>query len=350
MTFPHDIAIVIVAKHPDELVHLFNITFERYQKWLEEMGQKRAGHKTECTLITSRKSMGTVTLRVGKHEITFQLSIRYLEVMIDSRLNFKAQVEHASAKTATVGRTLSRLIPNVGGLKQKRRALLTLVTTSVMTYGIAIWADVLAIQESYKNVASAHGISALRTASAFRTISREAADVIAGLMPIQVLAQERKRIYQRRKTAKKKRGRDQSLRTTKQHSTMAENLGWIKRQHGEVNYYLSHMLSDHGCFRAYLYKFKQEESPECSTCVGILENAEHMLFTCPRFREQRQNLETAVDLKIASDNLTEAMLASQEILNCTVEILNFYALQNFLKLIFLFFVVKLIPHDFFFLG
>ena len=29
-----DIAIVIVAKHPDEIVHLFDITFERYQKWL----------------------------------------------------------------------------------------------------------------------------------------------------------------------------------------------------------------------------------------------------------------------------------------------------------------------------
>ena len=117
-------------------------------------------------------------------------------VMIDSRLNFEAQVEHASAKAATVRRSLSRLMPNVGGPKQKRRALLTSVTTSVMTYGIAI-------QESYKKVASVHRISALRTASAFRTASREAADVIAGLMPIQALAQERERTYQRRKTAKK---------------------------------------------------------------------------------------------------------------------------------------------------
>ena len=30
VAFADDITIVIVAKHPDELAHLFNITFERY--------------------------------------------------------------------------------------------------------------------------------------------------------------------------------------------------------------------------------------------------------------------------------------------------------------------------------
>ena len=79
-----------------------------------------------------------------------------------------------------------------------------------------------------------------------------------------------------------------------------------------MNYYLSQMLSGHGCFRAYLYKFKYEEFPECLACVGILENAEYVFFTCPRFREQRKNVETAIDLKITPTNLTEAMLASKE--------------------------------------
>ena len=87
---------------------------------------------------------------------------------------------------------------------------------------------------------------------------------------------------------------------------------WINRRHSEVNYYLLQMLSGHGCFRAYLYRFKYEKSRECPTCVGILENAEHMFFTCTRFREQRRNLETAVDLKITPDNTTEAMLASED--------------------------------------
>ena len=32
VAFADDITIVIVAKHPDELFHRFNITFERYQE------------------------------------------------------------------------------------------------------------------------------------------------------------------------------------------------------------------------------------------------------------------------------------------------------------------------------
>ena len=79
-----------------------------------------------------------ITLRVGKHIITSQPAIRYLGVMIDARLNFKQQVEHAVPKAAAVRTVLSRLIPNVGGLKQNRRALLASVVTSVIIYGIVI--------------------------------------------------------------------------------------------------------------------------------------------------------------------------------------------------------------------
>ena len=48
----------------------------------------------------------------------------------------------------------------------------------------------------------------------------------------------------------------------------------------------------------------QKSLEECPTCVGIVEITKHVFFTCPGFRE------TALDLKIKPDNLTEAILAS----------------------------------------
>ena len=68
VAFADDIAIVTVVKHRDELVHFFNITFKRYQKWLKEMGQKLVGDKTKITLITRKKAMETVMLRVGSND------------------------------------------------------------------------------------------------------------------------------------------------------------------------------------------------------------------------------------------------------------------------------------------
>ncbi|CAH2108659.1 unnamed protein product [Euphydryas editha] len=122
--------------------------------------------------------------------------------MIDARLNFKPQAEHVSAKASVVGKTLSRLMPNVGGPKQKRRALLMSVTTSVLTYGISVWAGTLELQESRRRIAPIYRRSALRVTSAFRTVSEDAVCVIAGMLPIEVLAKERQAIYQRKKSSK----------------------------------------------------------------------------------------------------------------------------------------------------
>ena len=109
--------------------------------------------------------------------------------MIDARLNFKDQVEHASCKAATVGGALSRLMT-------RRRALLASVITSILTYGIAIWSSALQLQECQRRIYPVGRKMALRVASAFRTVSRDAAHVISGLLPIEILAEEQRRIYQ----------------------------------------------------------------------------------------------------------------------------------------------------------
>ena len=121
--------------------------------------------------------------------------------MIDARLNFKQQVEHVVTKASAVRTVLSRLMPNVGGPKQNRKALLASVVTSVITYSIAIWAGALQTQETRRKVTSVCRLSALRVKSAYRKVSKEASTVIACLLPIEVLADERKRLYRRGKSA-----------------------------------------------------------------------------------------------------------------------------------------------------
>ena len=201
VAFADDVALVIVGKYLDDLSNLFSVSFKKYQEYLDLIGQELAEHKTEAVLITGRKVVETITLQVGQHKITSQPAIRYLGVMIDARLNFKQQVEHAVTKATAVRTVLSRLMPNVGGPKQNRTALLASVVTSVITYGIAIWAGALLTQETRRKVTSVYRLSALRVASAYRTVSKEASAVIADLLPIDLLADERRRLYRRGKNA-----------------------------------------------------------------------------------------------------------------------------------------------------
>ena len=174
MAFADDVAIVIVEKYLSKINYIFDMVFARIAQWMNSVGLQLAEHKTEAVLITSRKKLETITLQVGEHELTSQPYIRYLGVMIDARLSFRQQADHASCKAAAVRNVLSRLMPNIGGPKQRRRLLLSSVVTSVLTYGISIWADALKSQAARRKVIPVYRLSALRVASAYRTVSNDA--------------------------------------------------------------------------------------------------------------------------------------------------------------------------------
>lgn len=328
VAYADDVAVVIVAKHLEEINLAFDVTFESVNRWMNSVNLQLAQHKTEAVLITSRKRAETITLEVGDHEITSQPFIRYLGIMLDARLNFKQQVEHVSLKASVVRASLSRLMPNVGGPKYSRRMLLSSVVTSVLTYGISIWADALEVQETRRKVASIYRLSALRVTSAFRTVSDDAACVIARMLPIQVLADERRALYQRRRSSTsspdelRTEERRRSIRRWQaQWDTAVKGRwtyrlipqldAWLNRNHGEVNYWLTQMLTGHGCFRSYLHRFNRDDSPECPACPGVTEDTEHVFFACPRFNSLRNDLERVHKQKIEPGTLLEGMLSSK---------------------------------------
>lgn len=63
-SYADDVAIVIVAKHIEEIKIAFNITFERISRWMKVVNLLVAIHKTQAVLISSRKQVETVTLRL----------------------------------------------------------------------------------------------------------------------------------------------------------------------------------------------------------------------------------------------------------------------------------------------
>ena len=124
----------------------------------------------------------------------------------------------------------------------------------------------------------------MRIVSAYRTVSTSAVLVLASVPPIDLLAEERKETFQlrkeltcltnlqeiaRAKEAIREDGRqrldekwqtrwhgDQSGRWTRR--LISELATWLDRKHGQVGFYLEQALSDHGCFNAYLKRFKKE--------------------------------------------------------------------------------------------
>ena len=48
---------------------------------------------------------------------------------------------------------------------------------------------------------------------------------------------------------------------------------WFHRRHGEVDYYLTQMLTRHGLFRSYLHKMGKVGAPQCLYCGDSKDDA-----------------------------------------------------------------------------
>ena len=72
-------------------------------------------------------------------------------------------------------------------------------------------------------------------------------------------------------------------------------------------------LSDHGCFNAYLKRFKKGDDESRRYCGSLVENAEHTLFVCARWGAEREAVGRAVGAQLTPDTMVSLILQSEQI-------------------------------------
>ncbi|XP_062539238.1 uncharacterized protein LOC134207550 [Armigeres subalbatus] len=73
---------------------------------------------------------------------------------------------------------------NSSGVRFSRRRLLAGVAVSILRYGGPAWASALSVERNMQKLESVHRLACFRVISAYRTVSRDAACVIACMLPI----------------------------------------------------------------------------------------------------------------------------------------------------------------------
>ncbi|KAJ8938104.1 hypothetical protein NQ318_013018 [Aromia moschata] len=161
-----------------------------------------------------------------------------------------------------------------------------------------------------------------RICSAYRTISTVAALVISGTPPIRLQIEERARTYGKDEDTKRQE-KEETIRKWQREwedtvvvgqwtKRLIPNVAtWTNRKHGNVDYYLTQMLSGHGCFAAYLHKFALIESDICWYCQER-DDAAHTFLHCIRWTRERTIVETAIGETLSTENITNTMIDSKE--------------------------------------
>nr|XP_014282374.1 uncharacterized protein LOC106684671 [Halyomorpha halys] len=143
----------------------------------------------------------------------------------------------------------------------------------------------------------------LRTVSAFRTVSYEAVWIIAQMPPVKHLIEKRSRYYGRRSHISREEEQKITIDQLQQRWVAANSGRWTRRlipnvglwygcQHREVDFYVTLLLTRHGCFRFYQCRFKLDNITECPGCQTGKETVEHVFFTCISLAAERSELDS----------------------------------------------------------
>lgn len=171
----------------------------------------------------------------------------------------------------------------------------------------------------------------LRVIRGYRTISTEAAQVIAGAVPIHLLVEERakKRSMQRqrqnvvsgacrRETMQRWQGeweeRSSKAEWTK---TLIPDIGvWVLCGFRMSSFHLTQVLTGHGCFGTYTKRIGKTLTDECVYCGnGVTDDVQHTVFVCPRWEAQRSRTEMSLGSRLTVQNLISCMVSKREHFN-----------------------------------
>lgn len=323
VAYADDLAVIVGANKKNELNERMEICVRRVEEWMRANKLQLAGEKTEIVVFRGPRNREDVGVNVGGQLIVPIKVVKYLGIYLDDKLIYNQHVKETVAKAEKLAAALYRLMPNMRGPSGKKRRVLFGAVLSILLYGAPVWG---CVAESGKHGAMLNGIQrrmAIRVIRGYRTVSTEAACVVAGVPPITLLVKERLRVQRR-----KEEGRLMGVRREEREVTMrmwqdrwdalVETGQWTKRLIPNIaawmncewrvdDYFLTQFLTGHGSFRAYTRRIGRSEDDVCLYCDQT-DTVEHTIFACRRWAAYRVGWTDATN----ADSIVEEMMESRE--------------------------------------
>lgn len=323
--FADDLALVVLGEDEEELMHRADESLRCIDNWMRDHHLELAPQKTEAVILKGKRKRDGVYFRLRNTEIKPTNSVKYLGITIDQKMTFGEHIAGALEKAEKKVASLTRLMPNIGGPRSAKRQVLCSVISSTVLYGAPIWYKALEKKKYRTQLEMQQRRHLLRQASAFRTVSAKAVQVITGTVPIQLMARERHLVHNRGdlKLAEAKRAARATVINEWQEEWETEQTvaswtrklipdiePWLSCRHRDLDYYMTQVLSGHGMFASYA-KRMGKGSDGCMYC-GEDDTVQHTFFECARWEEQREQANMELGIRLAPCNFSETVVAEHK--------------------------------------
>ncbi|GJQ74934.1 hypothetical protein Trydic_g9562 [Trypoxylus dichotomus] len=190
IAFADDTTLLVRARQYETLKGRANNALATILDWSRANKLTFNAGKSEALFFGKTHGQRRPKFQLGTETIHCKENVKYLGVVIDEKLNFKAHVDYATGKAREITNKIGAAAKMTWGLSG--RAAATIYEGAIepaMLYAAPVWASALRVKESRKLI-GAQRVSAVRAARAYATASAEATAAISGILPADIRAKE----------------------------------------------------------------------------------------------------------------------------------------------------------------
>ncbi|CAH1384165.1 unnamed protein product [Tenebrio molitor] len=264
-----------------------------------------------------------IRIKIDNTQIRQVKTQKYLGIMLDSQLKFESHATYINRKARSILMALRTKAIRHWHVDNEK-SLLTIYSGAllpILSYASRIWIHRLSHSKIKRQFLSTHGIFCRIITKAYRSVSTDAAQVLAGLAPIDIelerihchheLRRGRNAFFQgeliTNNTFLHPRHLDEYLRL-KTEDIWQER--WEQSSKGRTTYRFlprvtvacplldmpltrekTQTLTGHGNFIAHLQRIGKDETGHCPRCEDALDDPPHRILACPLFTEAQTKIQ-----------------------------------------------------------
>lgn len=288
-------------------------------EWCVRKKLSMASAKTQAMLLRGVTDRARpIILNIGETRVRLGEEVTYLGVKIRRRFDVTPHLAYLKDRVTLSLNGLSKIGGAFWGLRYP--ATMTIykgVVLGILRYASPAWSENLT-QQQKKRLATVQRLALLRVTRAYRTVSHEAVQVLAGAMPLDlILKEDRLRFLAKRQGLevlpeglRRKIGETPDLwsgvvredcieewngrwETSLKGATLRKYFPTVRSRLSATwvlpDYWVSQILTGHGGFRAKLRDHGKDIDPRCPSC-GVPETAEHVVLSCSAMDGHRARL------------------------------------------------------------